>query len=109
MLNHAFRDLSARPRSIGYEEQDEEKEGVERAYLADEPLRAFFVDGVVDLLDHEAAKMNQKRDVSDAKADPADLFSLVGAQASDFSKTYGPILSLVDGRKEPFSNTQKYG
>lgn len=58
LLSSTFLDLSSRRRRDQKRENgldgDEEIE-----YFADEPLRAFFVDELVDLLDREAAEMNQ--------------------------------------------------
>ena len=42
--------------------------GSERDCLVDESLRAFFVDGVVGLLEHDAARTNKKTEVPDSAA-----------------------------------------
>ncbi len=73
VLSSTFQDLSSRRRT----DEEEEREGDEREYLADDSLRAFFVDGVVDLLDRDAAKRtNQEAEVSDSFRNSGDDIGL---------------------------------
>ena len=72
VLSHAFQDLSNRGRGATNEEPEMGEEG-EKDYLADEPFRAFFVDGVVDLLDLEAARMKERMGNQGAEISRPDL------------------------------------
>lgn len=73
LLSSTFQDLSSRRRRNRAADEEDEEEQAQRGeygkeYLADEPLRAFFVDGVVDLLDRDAARMNQEIKIPNAAA-----------------------------------------
>jgi ATP-dependent RNA helicase DHX36 len=75
LLSSTFQDLFRRPKEY-QKELAEGEEVMERQYLADDPLRAFFVDGVVDLLDRDAARTREEAEASRADADiTARMFS----------------------------------
>jgi ATP-dependent RNA helicase DHX36 len=68
LLSSTFQDLFRRRKKY-QKEFTEGEETMERQYLADDPLRAFFVDGVVDLLDLDAARARGEVEASRADAD----------------------------------------